>query len=559
MKVLLTVSPNFSIKMLEEEIVNVRRGYCDFTKSVDWRPAPPLGILYIAGSLRQAGHDVQIYDLHKAFYTCRENGYFEEKELADFFEEYFNSVINKNKFDVLGISCLFNVASSTVEEMAIRCKRVSPSTKIVLGGHYPTYMYREVLESGVCDYVVLGEAEKEFVWLNNHLADPLITQKVANNPHIVDLNCVKNPDKKAAVIQDMDSLAMPAWDLLPDVNDYIVNSNIAERVGTPRSTKTVKSATVATTRGCPMRCTFCAACVVHGKKIRVHSIDYLTNHIDRLVSNYGINNLLILDDMFNFSSTRVIEFCNTISTKYGDRLSLEFPNGLAVWKLDEEVIKSLKKVGLKSMTIAVESGSQYVQKHILKKNLDLSLIKEKVKLLKKCGIGVRAAYIVGLVGETLEMMQETVQYALELNIDWSEIKIFTPLAGSELYSIAKENGYLIGDMSEHVFGRCCINTPEFGPEQVKDIQYNANIYINFLNNKHLKEKKYENAEQVFRGLLRNFPNHLFAQWGLWTALTGSGKTKQAEESLKKLYELANRSEKTRLLLQKYHIQLPQMV
>jgi len=556
MKVLLIVSPNFSIKMLEEEINNIKKGSCDFTKSVDWRPSPPLGILYIAGSLRKAGCDVQIYDLHRAFYICKETGYFKEKDLSNFFEDYFESVLKADKIDILGISCLFNVSSSTVKEMGIRCKNISPSIKIVIGGHYPTIMYHQFLKEGICDYVILGEAEEEFVWLANNLSDPLIDKKINKNPHIVSPKCIDNPDKKATVIKDLDSLAKPAWDLLPNVVEYIDKSINAERIGSTKHKKNVKSASVFTTRGCPMMCTFCASHGVHGRVIRAHSINYMLNHIDWLVEKYNINNLVILDDMFNFSPNRVIDFCNTLVKKYPNHFNLEFPSGMAVWLLNEEVIISLKKAGLKTITIAIESGSPYIQKHILKKNLDLSVVKEKVDLLKKHNIGVRAFYIVGFVGETLEMIENTVNFALNLNIDWSEIKVLTPLVGSEMYDLAKEKGYITGDTSEHVFGRSCVETPEFSAEDVKRVQYDANIRVNFLHNRFLIEKKYKEAESIFLGLLRRFPNHLFAQYCLWQALKGQGKIREAEEALVKLHQLSDKSENSNISLKKYKIKLP---
>lgn len=558
-KILLVVSPNFSVKMLQEEIANLKKGSGDFTKSVDWRVSAPLGILYIAGTLRKYGYDVQIYDLHRAFYLCREEGYFKKNNLSDFFRDYFESILESNKVDVLGISCLFNVSSSTVEEMGIRCKRVSSSTTIVMGGHYPTNMYRQVLQAGVCDYVILGEAEEEFVWLLNHLGDTVIDQKISINPHIVDSKCLDKSNKQPAIIQNLDDLAMPAWDLLPHCEDYIQKSIHAERVGSSTNRNSVISAGIMTTRGCPMRCTFCAAHGVHGRKTRAHSIEYIMRHIDWLVDNYGINHLLIEDDMFNISPNRTIEFCKALTEKYNCRFGIEFPNGLAVWRLNENAIIHLKKAGMKSATIGVESGSPYVQKYILKKNLNLTLVKEKVELLKKHKIGVRAFYIVGFVGETIEMMQETIQFALDLNINWSEIKVFTPLVGSEMYNIAKERGYLIGDTSEHVYGRCSIKTPEFTPDQVEDLRYDANIRINFLNNRCLKEKKYRKAEQIFRGLLRSFPDHIFAQHGLWKALEGQGKTREAKEALKRLIDLVNETEKNRILLEKYYIELPELL
>jgi tetratricopeptide (TPR) repeat protein len=151
------------------------------------------------------------------------------------------------------------------------------------------------------------------------------------------------------------------------------------------------------------------------------------------------------------------------------------------------------------------------------------------------------------------MMRDTIQFALDLNIDWSEIKILTPLAGSEMYDIAKEKGYLIGDTSEHVYGRCSIKTPDFTPEQVKEIQYDANIRVNFLNNRNLKEKKFDIAEKVFSKLLSIYPNHLFAQWGVFKALEGQGKIEEASRALKRLAELAKQDKRNRLLLEKYNV------
>jgi len=143
-----------------------------------------------------------------------------------------------------------------------------------------------------------------------------------------------------------------------------------------------------------------------------------------------------------------------------------------------------------------------------------------------------------------------------LNIDWSELKIFTPLIGSEMYEIAKEKGCLVGDMSEHVYGRCCIRTDEFTPEEIKEIQYDGNIRINFLNNRFLKTEQYLKAENVFKSLLNSFPGHLFAQWGLWQALKGQGETNLAGQALAELHELADQSKRNSDLLKRYHIELP---
>ncbi len=552
MRVLLVVSPSFSLHMLREEIANLRSGCSDFTRSVDWRPAAPLGILYIAAGLRRAGHDVRIHDVHRAFYVCREGGYFADKDMSDFFEEHFEAVLRSGGFDVVGVSCLFNVAWSSVEEMVRRSKRVCPAVLTVVGGHYPTKMYSQVLATGAVDYVILGEAEEEFV----RLLDRIGSGSAKTSPHTAAAHGDCAGAKEAAIVEDLDSLATPAWDLLPEVWDYIGNSIDAERMGSGEVQGGARSAAVMTTRGCPMRCTFCAAHGVHGRRVRGHSTEYMMEHIGRLVRDYNIDNLLIQDDMFNYSARRAAAFCRALCERYPGRFHLEFPNGLAVWKLSEELVVSLKEAGLRSMTIAVESGSSYVQKHILKKNLDLDLVKEKIALLKRHAIGIRAFYIVGFVGETLGMMEETVRFAMELDIDWSEIKVFTPLVGSEMYDIALARHCLTGDMSEHVYGRACVRTADFTPEQVKQVQYDSNIRVNFLGNRYLREGRYEEAERVFGGLLKRFGNHLFAQWGLWRALDGQCRKDEAQQAIERLAALSEESPSNRELLDKYGVRLP---
>jgi len=556
MNILLVIPPNFSIKMLKEEIDNLKKGTCDFTKSVDWSIAFPIGSLYIASLLKQYDFNVEIIDIHRKFSLCRENGYFlkEEKDLFTFFEDHFSTFLNDKSIDFVGISCLFNVISTTVDTIASIIKQVHSKTKIVAGGHFPTNMYKEIMPKEHFDYIILGEAEEQMLWFAKNFYNPSLNSLIRDNPHIVDLNSYELDTKRPAMIENLDSLPAPNLNLLPYANDYIINSIDSERVGSNLDKKRLKSISIFTSRGCPMKCSFCAAHKVHGRKIRDHSVDYMINYIDSLIIKYDINNLLIQDDMFNYSKKRTLHFCNKFHSKFGERFNIEFPNGLAVWNIDEEVILSLKKIGLKSVTIAVESGSKYVQKEILKKNLNLNLVKEKVNLLKKYNIGVRAFYVIGFIGETINMMEETISFALDLNIDWSEIKIFTPLAGSEMYYIAKKNRILVEDTSEHVFGRCAISTPEFTSEMVKNIQYDGNIRVNFLNNKFLKDKRYDEAEQTFKGLIKKFPNHFFAHWGLWTALNAQGKSKLADDELYKLKKLSS-IEGNKCLINKYNINI----
>ena len=559
-KILLICSPNYSIHMLNEEIDNIRGATSDFTSAVDWRPALPLGILYLAATLRKNNIKVEILDLHLLFNNCRINGYFIKNNLDDFFKDHLEKYLIKNKQEIVGISSLFNVSFTSVAEIAKRTKKTNNDIKVVLGGHFPTNEFKTIFKNKNinCDYIVLGEGELALTELIKNIGTNNINNLVAQHSHIVDVNTFNKDNKNKGMITDLDELPEPAYDMLPELDEYIMNSLHSQRMGS-EIIEQVKSIALYTSRGCPLQCTFCASHGVHGRKFRSHSIDYLIDHIDDLVKKYDVNQLLIEDDMFNISKKRTIEFCKRLVDKYGERFSLEFPNGLACWLLDDEVIKWLKKAGMKTITVAVESGSNYVQWNILKKRLKLDKIKEVVNLLKENDIHTRGFFIVGFIGETLEQMEETIQFASDLDLDWAEIKILTPLAGSEMYDLAISNGYLDNEnesFSEHVYGRSCLNTPEFTAEQVKQVQYDGNIRVNFLNNRALRLGKFTEAEITFSKLVKNYPNHFLAHWGLWKSLLGQSKYDEANEVQNSLKTLCEENEDNYQLINKYKLGLP---
>lgn len=551
MKILLITPPNFSIKMLEEEVSTVKTGQSDFTKSVDWGIALPLGILYLAAAAREAGYgDIEIYDLHRQFNVCRQNGFFNANNLDDFFNEHVGNKLKHGRYNIVGLSCLFNVQESTSVEIIERIKANS-NAKIVIGGNWPTNKYQDMVSQRIGDYLVLGEGEDEFVKLIQYIESGQTCLDLQSEKHLIDVQAGDTQAKASCQIGDLDALAQPAYDLLPFIEEYTEKSMHAGRMG-GKSVSQLRSVAIMTTRGCPMKCTFCAAHGVHGRRIRTHSLDYIMEHLGDLVARYDANHILFEDDMFNYSKSRTIELCERIAEAFPNRFTIEFPNGLAVWTLTKEVVLAMKGIGLKTITIAIESGNKDVQRDILKKNLNLDRIKEKVAMLKAANIGVRGFFIIGLVGETVAQMMDTIEFAIDLQLDWAEIKVFTPLFGSEMYNSAAAHGYLMGDTSEHVYGRCAIMTPDFSPEQVEKIRYDANIKINFLNNAYLREGKFELAEKTFKRLLSRFPNHLFAQWGVWQALERGGKTNEAQLARAQLATLAQ-TEENRALLRQFQI------
>ena len=177
--------------------------------------------------------------------------------------------------------------------------------------------------------------------------------------------------------------------------------------------------------------------------MRLHSLDHIFAEIDKLVKAYDINLLLLEDDIFNFNRKRTIDFCKGLIDRWGNRFEIEFPNGIYIPTLDDEVVGWLSRAGVKDVHIAVESGHQYTLTNIVKKGgLTLEKIKKAIDILNKYDIIIRNFFIIGFPGETKEMIRKSLQFAADLNSDWTSIFIASPIHGSDLYRIAHEEGYL---------------------------------------------------------------------------------------------------------------------
>ena len=123
------------------------------------------------------------------------------------------------------------------------------------------------------------------------------------------------------------------------------------------------------------------------------------------------------------------------------------PNGVRADTLDEDLLRKMKASGCKKIRVAPESGVQRVVDNIVKKNLDLRAVEKAVILSKKVGIKVGCFFVVGLIGETKEDIEQTIAFAQKLKrlgADSFYFSYATPVYGTELYEQAKQGGFLAG-------------------------------------------------------------------------------------------------------------------
>jgi radical SAM superfamily enzyme YgiQ (UPF0313 family) len=107
-----------------------------------------------------------------------------------------------------------------------------------------------------------------------------------------------------------------------------------------------------------------------------------------------------------------------------------------------ETLRSLKECGLRLLTVGFESGNQQILNNI-KKGIRIEQAREFVKATKELGILVHGAFIIGLPGETAETIEETIHYALELDLYSIQVSLVAPYPGTEIYAQGVREGWIV--------------------------------------------------------------------------------------------------------------------
>jgi anaerobic magnesium-protoporphyrin IX monomethyl ester cyclase len=180
--------------------------------------------------------------------------------------------------------------------------------------------------------------------------------------------------------------------------------------------------------------------------------------------------------MFNFTKQRVLDFCRGIRER-GLEISYTFPNGLRLNHLDLETLRLMKETGAYSFNVGIESGSQRIL-DVMKKNLTLELIEEKVNLIVEAGLEPCGFFIIGFPAETREDIGATIRFARRLKLKRAHFSNFLPLPGTETTRLLLENREIAKPVWEELFyARVPYAPPGISRRQLKRLQRKA--YLSF--------------------------------------------------------------------------------
>lgn len=375
------------------------------------QPYPPIGTLYAAALMRERGFEVTFLDTMFA-YGPEEVIPPLEKNDPDYF------VIYDDGFNYLTKMCLTNMREAAFEMMKFAKQK---GCIVIVSSSDSTDHYEQYLQEGA-DFILLGEAEQS-------LADLIaaIEQNQKDFLSIPGLAYIQTDavikTARRSVLKELDSLPFPAWDLI-DIEDY--------KKAWLKS-KGYFSLNMATTRGCPFKCNWCAK-PIYGNRYNSRSPQNVVAELKMLKEKFHFDHIWFCDDIFGLKPGWVHEFADL-----AEKAQLDFKfkiQARADLLLQENYIKDLARAGCKNIWMGAESGSQKIL-DAMDKGTTVEQIYEATRLLKKNGINPSLFIQFGYPGETKDDIVKTISMINELLPHEIGISISYPLPGTLFYDKVK--------------------------------------------------------------------------------------------------------------------------
>ena len=367
-------------------------------------PLPPTDLMYLAAVAEQEGLEAKIVDYSQ--------GGDLEKDLKEFKPDYL----------------VANVATPTfkndVSVMTI-AKEICPDiVTIAKGAAFLTVAFEVMYFQKDLDIIICGEPEET------------LKEIVRGNPFESIKGIYYRDDIRVKFtgarpfIEDLDNLPFPAR--------HLVDNNLYRR---PDNNKV--QAVIKVSRGCPFHCFFCLATPVSGAKVRKRSPENIVAEIRECVEKYGITNFVFWSDIFNIDKDWTMNLCQKI---IDSGLNITWSANTRADTADEEMAQKMYESGCRLVSIGVESGSQEMLDKIGKK-ITLDDVRLTVKIFKKAGIKIYNYFVIGLPWEDEDTVEDTIDFAIELDSDFISFYTATPLPGTRFYDYAKANRLIDSDTS----------------------------------------------------------------------------------------------------------------
>ncbi len=423
------------------------------------KPDGSLSLPYVAGALRRAHYDVRIVDVsvgnerddvQDTFFTttqlpsglirCGMSRERIEQEIAD--------------ADVIGISSIFTTQTSMVFELIGMVKDFDPNKLVIAGGVNARNLRDRFYRAGA-DIIMTGEAELTVLELADAIRGKKELRDVRGIAYLEDgKEIVTGPGR---VINHLDELPFPAWDLLPlDKYWHISRPHGGEFERGER----IQYASLQSTRGCPFHCKYCHISKEDPDgetggigKFRLKSVERTLEELQTL-RDLGAEYVFFEDDSLLAKKKRAMRLFKEAG-KMG--LKLADVNGVNIVHLlkndgtklvvDVEFLEVIAEAGFKWFHLPFESGNQRLldQYSTSKWTIESTPMEDLIKRCNDAGISVAGNYIIGYPDETIDEVYNTVMMAkrhIDQGLNHAAIFALVPFPGTEVYDQVLASGQL---------------------------------------------------------------------------------------------------------------------
>ncbi|MBI4823042.1 MAG: cobalamin B12-binding domain-containing protein [Nitrospirae bacterium] len=360
-----------------------------------------VGFVYIAGSLRGAGYEPEIYDAMSLRHTYEDI----ERRIMD------------SKPDVVATTAFTAEIVDALKVLKL-AKQVNPEVVTVIGNVHPTFCYEEVLteQHGYVDYIVRGEGEETMVELMDCLSAGDNPEKVKSIAFLKGSTVVVTAMK--ALIKDLDGLPL-AWDLI-DWHHY-----------TYKPMEGSVLAIVSSSRGCSQQCSFCSQQLFWQRRWRARSPENFIAELEYLRDRYGVNVVMLSDETPTLSRKRWEQILD-LKMKRGLDTRLLLETRVDDILRDEDIMWKYKEAGVDHIYVGVESTSQTTL-NIFKKDIKVEESRRALDLINEQDIVSETSFVLGMPDDTKDSMRQTVELAKHYNPDLAFFLAIAPWPYSEIY------------------------------------------------------------------------------------------------------------------------------
>jgi len=467
----------------------------------------PIGLAYLAASLKMNGDDVEILDCREkkraSIQIPPELSYlrdfypFDDRSPFKLYSGFYHFGMGWREIrqkveawdaDVFGISSSFTPYHQEALEVARIIKAFDRRKIVVMGGAHVSCAPESVLESPWVDYIVLGEGEIRF---------PLLLKQIEKGSQggldeIDGIGYRKDGNIRVTplrtFIDPLDKLPTPARGLFPP-DRYRIR-------GLP-------STMILTSRGCPHRCAYCSGHLLMGPTFRTRSPEEILSEMVDCQNRYGTRIFDIEDDNFTFDRERAKGLMQLIIKTFGERnLELTAMNGVSSASLDGELLRLMRKAGFNTVNLSFVSAEPATRERMGRPQTEESF-GDILRDVETAGLGAIAYAIFGMPGQTVDEMVNTLVY-LAGNRALVGPSIYYPTPGTPLFQRCEAEGLLPSHPSQWRSTAFPIETKDFSRLDIVTLFRLARV-INFVKGK--IDRKILEEGLTWEGLYRFTENH----------------------------------------------------